>query len=96
MANDLTNNPWVIDTASATALTAMRARVTTIRWVGATDAGHTAVITNAAGKVIWAGNAGSADHSEDAQTPGYRTRGLDTAGLVVPTLGSGKLYITLA
>lgn len=96
MANDLTNNPWVVDTAAATVLSADRLRLVTIRWVGATDAGHTAVVTNAAGKVVWAGNAGSADHSEESQLPGYRTKGLDTVGLVVPTLGSGKLYITLA
>lgn len=96
MANDLTTNPWVIDTASATALTAERMRIVSIRWVGATDAGHTAVLTNAAGKVVWAGNAGSADHSEESHPAGYRREGFNTVGLVAPTLGSGKLYIEYA
>ena len=44
MPNDLTGNPWVIDTASATPVTTDDVYLDTIRWVGATTAGHQALV----------------------------------------------------
>lgn len=94
MANNLTSNPWVIDTAAT--ITTMKVRVATIRWIGATDAAHTAVITDTAGHVVWAGNANAADYSEESHPAGYARHGFDTNGLIVTTLGSGKLYVEFA
>ena len=94
MANDLTNNPWVIDTAAATVLTAMRLRVRGVRWVDATTAGHKATIQNAAGKIVWDSTAAAANNVEGDQISDFGPFP-DWDGLIVPTLASGKLYIEL-
>ena len=89
MANDLTSNPWVIDTASATSLTTQRIKVKGVRWIGATTAGHTCVIQDDDSKVKWASVAPSSNYVE-ADTP---TNSTPWNGIKVPTLGSGTLYI---
>jgi len=89
MANDLTANPIKVDTAGATALTSKTFTVYKIRWVGATTAGHTAVIHNEASQVIFAAEATGANYTESESFDPAQI----VAGLIVPTLGSGALYI---
>ena len=93
MANDTTVNPWKIDTASGTAITTDLVRVRGVRWVGATTAAHTAVIQNAAGKVMWTSVANAANYVE---ADGLGMTGMNMQGMIVPTLASGILYIELA
>jgi len=61
-----------------------------VRWVGGTTAGHTVVIQDASGRVLWTVVA-TADNFTDQSL-------LETVwetGFKVPTLASGKLYIYL-
>jgi hypothetical protein len=91
MANDLTKNPWIIDTPSALGLTELVLKVKSLRWVGATTAGHECVVQDGKGRVRWTSVADGANfvdsdlvEQEDAGWP----------GLIVPTLDSGTLYLT--
>lgn len=91
MANVLTVNPMKIDTAGATALLSSKLYPQSIRWVGATTAGHQAIVQDKDGNVMWKSVASGSNYVEGEQ--------LDLAkpwdGLLVPTLGSGELFITL-
>lgn len=87
-ANDLTGQVWIIDTASATALsTTVTGTLSGVRWVGATTAAHAATIQDGQGRVLWSSVANAANYVE-ADAPGLSFR-----GLIVPTLGSGTLYL---
>jgi hypothetical protein len=91
MANDLTANPWIVDTASATALTADLIRVAKFRWVGATTAGHECKVTATdTDRVIFRSLAAGANHI-DEQT--HENEQFNTLGIIVVTLTSGILYI---
>jgi hypothetical protein len=91
MANDLTTNPLVVDTAAATVLWTDYFKPKSVRWVGATTAGHAAEIQDQNGKVMYRAVADGANFIDDAlierEDPGWN-------GFKVPTLDSGKLYIT--
>ena len=89
MANDLTGNPLKIDTAAAGVDIARRLYVKSIRWVGATTAGHTAILKDAAGRVIWESVAAGANHVEDDLIEEWWDE------IDVDTIASGKLYIYL-
>lgn len=92
MANDLTKNPWIVDTASATNLTDDKMRLRSIRWTGAT-AGNAATVADGAGRTIWSS---LAEGPNIPQVKDFPERGLDVAGLRVPTLASGTLYLEYA
>ncbi len=88
MANDLTKSVWVIDTANAAALTSDWVKVNRIKWDGeGSTGGENAVVTDAGGGIIFYGTAAGTNYSE-AEWIGRWVR-----GLIVPTLGVGKLYI---
>ncbi len=89
MANDITGNPLILDTAASTVLTTHNIEPTLIRWVGGTTAAHTCVVTNAAGIVIWASVANAASFIDQTIFPPE----FNFSGLVMLTLASGKLYI---
>lgn len=89
MANDLTGNPWIIDTAGANILSTDQIHIKSIRWVNATTVGHHATIQNQLGKVIWDSYASGAGYIESEMIEQW------FSGLIVPTLGSGILYILL-
>ena len=88
MAN-VAGNPFKVDTASATAFLTTQVKVRGIRWVGATTAGHTVVLTDAAGVEKWASVANAANYVE-SDTPSF-----SCLGLAAPTLASGILYIEI-
>lgn len=92
MSNVLTGNPWVLDTASATPVSLARVKISGIRWIGATAAGHQVVVTDAGGGRIWSSMASRANYVE-AYDP--RSERLYT-GLAIPTLDSGVLEIEFA
>lgn len=87
-ANDISKYPYIIDTAGATTIISTRVWVTGIRWVGATTAGHQAVIQDANGRVLWEAIAGTTNWDEESFIPMVWRDGFK-----VSTLTSGKLYI---
>lgn len=95
MANSKSNKIYVIDTASGTAVTLSPLVVNKIRWVGATTAGHTAVVQDQNANPFWSSVAGGANHveSDDFSQHSQRSSSRMLNGLLVPTLGSGVLYI---
>lgn len=88
MANDLTRTPLKIDTAGSSMIRSGPVRVRSVRWVGATTAGHQAVIQDSDGRVLWESVAGGANNVEAEDIDRDWPRGFK-----VPTLGSGTLYI---
>lgn len=94
MANSTSGNPWILDTAAATVLTTDKLAIAAIRWVGSTTAGHTAVIQNAAGRVFWASEANAANFVDETVFAGSTALSASNpVGLVMATLGSGKVYV---
>jgi len=89
MANDIGGNPWIIDTASATALLESRVWIERVIWDEPSSTTDEAIITDAAGNKIWGYEALAAgagiSYTQDI--------GISSKGLIVPTLGSGTLYI---
>jgi hypothetical protein len=94
MANDLTGNPMFVDTANAAALATQRFDVVKIRWVSvAAVAGHQAIVQHANGKPAWESAAVGANYIDSDAWE--KDNPLVLNGLLVPTLGSGNLYIHL-
>ena len=93
MANDLTKNPWVIDTPSATNLTTVWTDVRGIRWVAPSSvAGNEANVQDQNGNVIFRSLATGANTSVSEAFEASRY-GKHINGLRVPTLDSGIIYI---
>lgn len=89
MSNVVTGNPLVVDTTSASTLIASRVlEPTVVRWVGATTAGHTCILADAAGNVKWSSVATAANFLDQTYFPPEFTM----AGLI-PAVGSGVCYI---
>lgn len=88
MANSATENPHIIDTAGASLVATGNTRIHNVRWVGATTAGHQAIIQDNAGRVVWESVAPAANYVEKDSINREAI-----GGYKVPTLGSGKLYI---
>jgi hypothetical protein len=93
MANDITKNPLVIDTASGTAVLTHSLRIKKIRWVGGTTAGHTAIIQDQNSNLYWESICSGANYAEESDFTEDKSNRTLINGLKVPTLGSGKLEI---
>lgn len=95
MSNDLTTNPIVIDTPGTAVLLTSNLYVQSVRWVitASGTAGEQAVITDKDSKVVWeaVNTLTGGFFDEEAQLDMHKP----WKGLRVPTLGHGKLYITL-
>lgn len=94
MANDVTSNPWILDSLGA--VTADPIRVKEVRWVGSTTAGHQAVINDKNGKLKWESLAGGGNNVEESLPNIDRRIPTTWDGLTVATLGSGKLEVYYA
>ena len=91
MANVLTTNPIILDTAGATSLIARPLRIRTIVWYGATTAAHTIRIHDASGgNIIFGANARVADETIVVTLDGIRV-----TGLYLTTLDSGTVLVYL-
>lgn len=95
MANLLGTHPLIIDTPSGTALLTEPIRIQKIRWIGATTAGHTAVVTDVNNNVFWESVASGANYVESEDWSNLRWERRVMNGLKVPTLASGKLELYL-
>jgi hypothetical protein len=90
MANDLTGNPLIVDTAASTVLTTENLYVKSIRWVApAAVAGNAVAVKTPAGKMLWESTAAGANYVEEALIEANWETGFQ-----VPTLATGVLYIT--
>lgn len=88
MANDLTMNPWVLDSASGTNIVEGDVLVLKVRWTEATTPGHAVEIQHGNGKPAWRSVAASGNNIEEDPEP-FWCRG----GIKLATLGSGKVYL---
>lgn len=87
MANDISQSPYIIDTASASVIFAGLVMACTFRWIGATTAGHQCVVKDGTGRVVYAAIANAANFVDEGWCE------VNFRGLIVDTLGSGTLYI---
>lgn len=94
MANDITCNPIIIDTAATTEIVTNLIHVTHIRLV---DSGNDiadadqAILQNSAGKVVWEHRVTAPGMVADMQTAFVPS--LAVRGLICPTLTHGKVYV---
>lgn len=93
MANNITNYPYVIDTAGAGTIIGTPLRIIKIRWTGATTAGHQAILQDQNGNLFWESVADAANYVEESDFAKYNSQRNVINGFKVPTLGSGKLEI---
>jgi hypothetical protein len=93
MANNVSRNPLVIDTAGGSPITTQQLRIRKLRWVGGSAAGHQAIVQDQFGNVFWESIAAGANYVEETDFSTDLTQRTVVSGLTVPTLGSGKLYI---
>ncbi len=92
MANNLTGNPLYIDTPQATALAVQRFEIVKIRWVAVSAvAGNQAVIQHQSATPAWESCAVGANYIDSDAWE--KDNPLVLNGLLVPTLGSGAIYI---
>ena len=88
MSNDATGPIWVLDTTGTISTGTLR--IERIAWKNATTLNHTAKVTDGAGKIIFEDFAAGATYN--TSEPIHR----EVTGLIVETLGSGKLYVSVA
>lgn len=102
MANDLTSNPFILDTAAGTDLlvptAGARIQVSKFRWVVGTGgvAGDSISVTDSAGKEKWASFhtvTAATTSEEDSESDFFPP--LEMKGLKLPTMARGKLYVYL-
>ena len=87
MADDLTSNPWVIDSTGAKS--SQEVSIDRISWKNATTLGHTVLIVDGSGKIIFEDFASGATYNTSQPIRRVYT------GVTVSTLSSGKLYIDI-
>lgn len=85
MSNNLTGNPWVLDSAGA--IFAGEVRIDRIAWKNATTLDHTVLVVDGAGNTIFEDFASGATYNTSQPI------GRIYNGVTVQTLSSGKLYV---
>lgn len=94
MANDLTSNPWLIDTVTAFSLcTDMYIRLKHIRWIEATTAGHLVELVDVDSNIVWRSVASGANFVE-SDLHHNEVRVSTPKGLRASALQSGKVFVT--
>jgi len=82
-----TNNGYLVKCTAASDEVTGQFRVTTVRWVGGTTAGHTCEITDSDDKVVFSSTADGANFIDIH--PLFRQMN----GIKVATLDSGTIYL---
>lgn len=92
MANDLTDNPWIIDTAATLDAGSGEMRIAHVKWINPSgQADDACVIQNGAGtRVFWESVYPGGNFDADISFP---ERGIRVRGLKVSTLSRGRLYV---
>lgn len=94
MANDISCNPLVLDTAAATVVVSNVFKIQSIVWVDSGNDmadGDQAILQNKAGKVIWERRLTTPGMIGDLQQTFPEP--FPVNGLIVPTLTHGKVYV---
>ena len=97
MANDITGNPWVLDTGSATAIRTSPIKVKSMEWRPETAVGDDLAVTDNAGHELWTEKALAVD--SDGQLAFYWAQngeGMSCNGFTLATIDSGKLRVWIA
>jgi len=81
----------ILDTAGSTIYNPGGVAVKLVRWVGGTTAGHTVVIQDATGRVLWTAIATADNFTDQSLLELLET--VWPEGFKVPTLASGKVYV---
>ncbi len=89
MANDISSNPWILDTVTAGLLWPSNVFVDHFEYIG-TTAGHTCQIVNGAGLVVWEGLM-----STDLDPDHSGKIGVIYSGLRVSQISSGVVRVFL-
>jgi len=84
-ANDITGHVWVLDTTGA--ITTSEVRVRMIVWMDCTTGGHSFVLNDAAGALIFK------DTDGEAGIPHVYYLDIPVTGITLQTLGSGYLLM---
>lgn len=92
MANDVSGNPFILDTATDTALTNDYLHIHSILWVSGSS-GDALSVQDENGSVKYA--TCGANSTTPVSSPNFGDTGLFFNGLKVPTLGAGKVYLYL-
>lgn len=94
MANDITKEPWLFDTANAATIYFKNgAKIASVKWVSeSASAGHNAVIQDRDGRVLWEGVASGSNYEKLDLLGGAWW----PDGFKIATLQSGTLYVTPA
>ena len=94
MANDLTKNPWVLDTTAATSIWDGPVHINQMRWVPAA-AGDDLLVTDKLTNTIW-----TVTDALTGGVPGTMTLDLrgqpPYQGFILATMGGGTLYVYVA
>lgn len=89
MANDITGNPYILDTATdSVSPTGAFHEIYMVRWTSGSVADAIS-LQDAAGKVKWSATGTIANNVDYS----YFQPALAMNGLKIPTLGSGKVYV---
>lgn len=90
MANVLTGRVFNLDTASpGTVIFTGMVNIKGVRWDGATNAGHKAVLNNRHGELIWKSTAAGVNNEDAGLIEGWYD------GLILETLDSGELALRI-
>lgn len=89
MANDVARSPIKLDTAGAVFPTGVPVRALSVRWIGATLAGHNAILMDAGGRIVWEAVADGTNYTAESRPANTWD------GLTVDTLDSGVIEIEL-
>lgn len=92
MANDVSGNPFILDTATDTALVTDFLHVYSVLWVSGSS-GDALSVQDENGTVKYA--TCGANSTTPVASPTFPPEGLFFNGLKVPTLGAGKVYLFL-
>ena len=92
MANDVSGNPWILDTATDTALTNDFTHIYSIMWLSC-SAGDALSVQDENSTVKYANTGINVNTA--INSPDFGPNGLFMNGVKVPTLGAGKVYVYL-
>lgn len=79
---------WKLDTTGTIVPAGNSVKIRGLRWVGATQIGHTCLVRDAQGRDIWESISGSSGTHIDADAVAKEIN-----GFVLQTLSSGRLYV---
>lgn len=95
MSNDVTKNPWVLDTAGATVLTTVKLTIQAIVWVSNSVAGKDIaadddfLLSDQNSRAVISKRAEGAGDGLEISFP----RGIQVDGLILTTMAGGVCYI---